>query len=162
AACQFDGLVTNGLAGKLTAAANGTATFTVEGTAEGIEHGAKVTLAIRATGTFDLTAKRVTALTWKQKDDRGQGPVAPASQVEVTVVLKREPLAALPKELDDQALAGVPKGEIPAAMTLLKHADPKKRYDLTYPRDWHITGQTEQHLILRLLDKGEFLAQATV
>ena len=162
AACGFDGLVKNALTGKLTAAADGTATFTIEGTTEGIEHGAKVTLTVSATGTFDVAAKRVTALTWKQKDDREQGPVAPASQVEVTVILKREPLAALPKELADAALAAVPKGDIPAALALLKHTDPKNRYELVYPRDWHITGQTDQHLILRLLDKGAFIAQATV
>ncbi|MBP3959640.1 hypothetical protein J8F10_30715 [Gemmata sp. G18] len=161
AACLFDGLIKNGLTGKLTAAANGQATFTIEGTAEGIENGAKVTLTITATGTFDATAKRVTALTWKQKDDREQGPVAPASQVEVTVALKRAALAEVPKELTDAALAAVPKGDVPAALALLRHADPKKRYELVYPRDWHVTGQTEQHLILRLLDKGEFIAQAT-
>ncbi len=161
-ACLFDGLVKNNLVGKLTAAANGQATFTIEGTAEGIENGAKVTLAVTATGTFDTAKKCVTALTWKQKDDRELGPVAPASQVEATVVLKREPLAQLPKELTDAALANVPKGDVPAGMTLLRHTDPKGRYSLVHPRDWHITGQTELHLILRLLDKGEFIAQATV
>jgi hypothetical protein len=162
AACAFDGLTKNALTGKLTASADGKATFTIEGTAEGIEHGAKVALAVNATGTFDLTAKHITTLTWKQKDEREQGPVAPASQVEATVTLKRQPLAGAPKELADAALAGVPKGEVPAAMKLLRHADPQGRYSLVYPRDWHITGQTDQHLILRLLDRGEFIAQATV
>jgi hypothetical protein len=162
AACAFDGLVKNALTGKLTATADGKATFTIEGTAEGIEHGAKVTLTVNATGTFDLAAKRITELTWKQKDEREQGPVAPASQVEATVTLKRQPLAEAPKELADAALADVPKGEVPASMKLLRHADPKGRYALVYPRDWHITGLTDQHLILRLLDRGEFIAQATV
>jgi hypothetical protein len=68
----------------------------------------------------------------------------------------------LPKELADAALIAVPKGEVPVAMTLLRHAESKGRYTLVYPRDWHITGQTDDHLILRLLDKGEFIAQATV
>jgi hypothetical protein len=45
---------------------------------------------------------------------------------------------------------------------MLRHDDSKGRYAIVYPRDWHVTGQTEQHLILRLLDKGEFIAQATV
>ncbi len=162
AAGQFDGLIKNNLTGKLTAAADGKATFTVDGIAEGIEHGAKVTLTVTATGTFDLTAKRIVTLTWKQKDNREQGPVAPASQVEATVILKRQPLAESPKELSDPALATVPKAEVPVAMTLIRYADPKSRYSLVYPRDWHITGQTDQHLIFRLLDKGEFIAQATV
>jgi hypothetical protein len=162
AACQFDGLIKHALTGKLTAAADGKATFTIEGTAEGIEHGAAVKLTITATGVFDITAKRIVGLSWKQKDDREQGPVAPASQVDATVTLKRVALAEAPKELTDAALATVPKAEVPPAMALLRHTDPKSNYSLTYPRDWHITGQTEQHLILRLLDKGEFVAQATV
>jgi hypothetical protein len=162
AACQFDGLVKHELTGKLTAAADGKATFTIEGTAEGIELGAPVKLTIAATGAFDLTAKRVVALSWKQKDDREQGPVAPASQVDVTVTLKRVPLTEAPKELADSALATVPRADVPPAMTLLRHTDPKGNYSLVYARDWHITGQTDQHLILRLLDKGEFVAQATV
>lgn len=162
AACAFDGLIKNDLTGKLTAAADDKATFTIEGTADGIDHGAKVTLTINATGTFDLEAKRIVTLQWKQKDDREQGPVAPASRVEVTINLKRQAIAEAPKEINDTALANVPKGEVPAALTLLRFADPKDRYSLVYPRDWHITGQTDQHLILRLLDKGEFIAQATV
>lgn len=162
AACQFDGLIKHALAGKLTAAADGKATFTIEGTAEGIEHGAKVALTVSATGVFDLAAKRVVALTWKQKDDRDQGPVAPASQVDATVTLRRVVLAEAPKELADAALATVPRGDPPPALTLLRHSEPKGNYTLVYPRDWHVTGQTDQHLILRLLDKGEFVAQATV
>lgn len=162
AACQFDGLVKHALTGKLTSVADGKATFTIEGTAEGIEHGAKVTLTVTATGVFDIAAKRVTELSWKQKDDREQGPVAPASQVDATVTLHRTQLADAPKELTDAALAAVPKGDVPPAMTLLRHADPKGTYSLVYARDWHITGQTDQFLILRLLDKGEFVAQATV
>jgi hypothetical protein len=162
AACGFDGLTKTALTGKLAVVADGKAAFSIDGTAEGIEHGAKVTLTVTATGVFDTAAKRIVSLTWKQKDDREQGPVAPASQVEATITLKREALAAAPKELADAALANVPKGEVPAAMTLLRHADPKGSYSLVYPRAWHVTGQTEQHLILRLLDKGEFVAQATV
>jgi hypothetical protein len=162
AACLFDALIKHSLAGKLTAVADGRATFTIEGLAEGIENGGKVALTVSATGTFDVATKRVVLLAWKQKDDREQGPVAPASNVEVSVTVKREALAEVPKELADAALTAVPKGAVPAEMAALRHDDPKARYALTYPRDWHITGQTDQHLILRLLDKGEFVAQATV
>lgn len=162
AACLFDGLIKHGLTGKLTAVNGNAATFTIEGTAEGIEHGAKVTLTVTATGTFDLAAKRVTELVWKQKDDREQGPINPTSQVEVTVNLKREVPAQEPAALAETALAALPKGEVPAVLTDLRHADPKGNYRLVYPRDWHITGQTDTHLVLRLLEKGEFIAQATV
>jgi hypothetical protein len=155
-ACLFDAVAKAQLVGKLTGVKDGVATFTVEGTAEGVEDGAKVGLKVTATGTFDLAAGRVTGLTWKQADDRGQGPVTPASRVEATVTLRREFPADGPKELADDAAAKR------AAVTDLRHADPKGRYTLTHSRDWHATGQTDAHLVLRLVDRGEFVAQATV
>lgn len=161
AACQFDGLVKNGLVGKLTEVKDGVATFTIEGTAEGIENGGTVTLTVTATGRFDVAAKRVTELMWKQKDEREQGPVSPASRVEATIGVRRIALPMDPAELTTTALAGV-KDEVPAALAQLRYADPKGRYEFVYPRDWHVTGQTDSHLILRLLDRGELTAQATV
>src|SRR5262249_26029964 len=90
AACLFDAVGKAQLAGKLTAVRDGLATFTIDGTAEGIENGAKVSVTVSAAGTFDVASGRVTRLTWKQKDDRAQGPINPESQVEATVTLKRE------------------------------------------------------------------------
>jgi hypothetical protein len=161
-ACLFDGLIANKLAGKLVEVKDGLAVFTVHGTAEGIEHGARVTLSVEATGKFDPAANRVVELIWKQKDEREQGPVNPASQVEATVTLRREVLPGPPAEVGDAALAGVPKDDPSAALTHLRYADPKGRYQFVYPRDWHVTGQTDPHLVLRLIDRGEFVAQATV
>ena len=74
------------------------------------------------------------------------------------MTLKREPLAAPPAELADAAPAGDPT----PLMTALRYADPRGRYQFVYPREWHITGQTDSHLVLRLIDRGEFVTQATV
>jgi hypothetical protein len=162
AACLFDAVIKTQLTGKLVGVKDGVATFGIEGTAEGMESGAKVKVTVSATGTFDPAAGRITALNWKQKDEREQGPINPASLVEATITLRREALAELPKELADEALSAVPAGEVPAKLTDLRHADPKGRYAITHARDWHVTGQTDTYLVLRLLDKGEFVAQATV
>ncbi|HVL13807.1 MAG TPA: hypothetical protein VM529_14660 [Gemmata sp.] len=162
AACLFDALVKAQLTGKLTAVKDGVATFTIEGTAEGVENGARATATVTATGTFDVAAGRVTELKWTQKDEREQGPVSPASKIEATATLTRESLLELPKELADAALAKVPAGAVPAALTHLRHADPRGRYEIVHPRDWHATGETGEHLVLRLIDRGEFVAQATV
>lgn len=162
AACLLGAVLKSNLTGKLVEVKDGIASFTVEGTAEGVEHGAKVALTVTATGTFDVAAGRVTALTWKQKDEREQGPVSPASKVEATVTLKREAVAEWPAELADAAVAKVPEGDVPAAMTAIRHADPKGRYTLVHAREWHVTGQTDAHLVMRLLDRGGFVAQATL
>lgn len=162
AAGLFDGLVKNNLTGKLVEVKDGVAAFAIEGSLEGIENGGKVTLTVSATGKYHLASKRVVELAWKQADDREQGPVNPASKLEAVVVLKREVLAEGPKELADGALAKASKGDPPPLLTHLRYADPRGRYQFVYPRDWHVTGQTDAHLVLRLLDRGEFVAQATV
>lgn len=159
AAGLFDSLVKNSLTGKLESVEGNVATFTIAGTAEGIENGAKVALDVKATGKFDAVSGRIVELFWRQTDDREQGPASPASKLEAVVTLKRDWPAEEPKELRDAA--AVP-AEPPASAALLRFEDPKSRYRFDYPRDWHITGQTEDHLILRLLDRGELIAQATI
>jgi hypothetical protein len=162
-ACHFDGLVKSDLIGKLVEVKDGVAVFTITGTAEGIESGAPAKLAVTATGKYDVAAKRLVELTWEQADERGQGPVSPASEVKATVLLKRSALADEPKELAAAVLARVPAdGAVPEALTQLRYADADGRYQFTYPRDWRIVGRTRDHLVLRLLDRGEFAAQATV
>jgi hypothetical protein len=161
AACLFDGLIKNSLAGKLIQVKDGVAGFAITGTTEGLENGAKVSLAIDAAGKFDAASNRVIELVWKQADDREQGPASPASKLEATVLLKREALPEAPKEFADAALAGLAI-EPPGHLTRLHFVDSKGRYRFDYPRDWHVTGQTDDHLVLRLLDRGEFIAQATI
>ena len=162
AACLFDATIKASLSGTLAAVKGGVATFSIAGTAEGIENGAKVAVTVNASGLFDISSGHITGLTWKQKDDREQGPVNPASQIEATVSLKREAAAADVKELSDEALSAVIEDKALARFTNLRQADPKGRYRIHHAREWHVTGQTETHLIMRLLDRGEFIAQATV
>ncbi|MFO0801494.1 MAG: hypothetical protein U0791_00025 [Gemmataceae bacterium] len=157
AAALFDSLTKNALQGKLASAADGIAVFHITGEAEGIENGAKVSLKIDATGKFHLASSRVVELVWRQTDSREQGPANPASKLDAVVMLKREMLVEVPKEL-----SGANPGEPPAHARLLRFEDHKGRYRFDYPREWHITGQTDDHLILRLLDRGELVAQGTI
>ena len=162
AASLLDSLTRNGLTGKLAGVAGSTASFTIEGAVEGIENGARVSIAVNANGKLDLAHNRVVELTWKQTDNREAGPVSPASQIEAVVVLKRERLEAAPKELDETAIASIPQGDPPAAMTQLRHVDSRGRYSFDYSRDWHITGESDPHLVLRLLDRNAIAVQATI
>jgi hypothetical protein len=163
AACLFHGLLKNELTGKLIGVKDGTAEFAVDGTAEGIEHGATVRVAVAARGRFDLAAKRVVALAWAQTDGRDQGPVSPALEVKAEVTVTRTPLAAEPKELDTAARAKVPAdGKVPDRLTQLRYDDPGKRFAFAYPRDWHFVVRNDSHLVLRLLVRGECVAQVTV
>ncbi|MFO0847096.1 MAG: hypothetical protein U0871_00860 [Gemmataceae bacterium] len=162
-ACHFEGLIKGDLAGKLTEVKDGAAAFTITGIAEGVETGAVVKVSVTAAGKFDVASGRITELKWEQTDDRGQGPASPASEVKAVISLKRTPLAEEPKELGPDARAKLPADGKPTdVLTQLRYADPAGRYQFVYARDWHVVGRTGDHLVLRLLDKGEFTAQATV
>jgi hypothetical protein len=161
AVCNFDGLSEQSLAGKLESVAGGVAVFSVAGSASGIDEGAMVKLTVEATGRFDVAAGRLVALEWRQKDERQQGPVSPASTVETTTKLERQAIEQ-PATLSDVALVSVPDKDPPSAMLNLECADPKGRFELMHPREWQAVSQTADHLVLRLVERGDFVAQATI
>ena len=161
--CLFQGLIKNELVGKLTEVKDGVATFTIQGRAEGVESGARVGLTVAAQGKYDVTTKRLVELIWEQLDDRDQGPASPATTVKARVEIKRTPLREKPSELGDAARAKVPaEGKIPELMLALRYTDPAGRYTFAHDRGWQVVGRTKDHLVLRLLDKSEFTAQATI
>jgi hypothetical protein len=162
ALCNFDGLAKNNLIGKLDEVNGTTATVSVSGAAEGIDQGAMVKMTVKATATFDLTAKRLVSLVWSQKDERDQGPVSPATTVETTTTLTRKPIDQ-PDTLSDVKLVSVPDSFTPpVSMVRLEHRDADGRFEMLYARDWQVVSRTRERTVLRLLDHGDFLAQATI
>jgi hypothetical protein len=162
ALCDFEGLTAQDLTCKLEQVKDGVAHVSVTGTASGIDTGALAKLTIRASYQFDLKQRRLTRLEWNQKDERDQGPASPASAVEATTTLTRTPAEAAP-ELSDVALVGVPDGyDVPATMLLLSYHDERSRYELAYSREWQTVGRTEDQLVLRLMERGDFVAQVTI
>jgi hypothetical protein len=162
ALCHFDGLTEQGLTCKLEAVKDKVAHMSVTGPANGIELGAMVKLKVSATYHFDLTAQRLTWLEWKQTDDRDQGPANPAMTATSTTTLTRAPVAR-PDALADAALASVPKDfKVPETLLMVEYRHPTGKFDLNHARDWQVVGEPEERLILRLIERGDFVAQATV
>lgn len=160
--CGFEGLISHELTGKLESVSGGQAVLKVSGKAIGVDLGAQVTLTVDATATFDLAQKRIVRLSWKQDDERDQGPASPGFKAEISIDVTRE-AAAEPRALADAALEAVPQGfDVPAALTTITYRDPMGRFELAQPRDWQLTGATSRHTVFRLLDRGDFVAQATV
>src|SRR5262249_26216546 len=108
----MEGMTKHDLSGKLEKVSGDEATLRVTGTASGVWQGAQVKSSVEATATYDLKAKRLTKVVWKQKDDRDQGPVSPASSMEMTITATRKAVER-PATLDDVALVSVPEGFTP-------------------------------------------------
>jgi hypothetical protein len=160
--CNFEGLTNQDLVCKLEEVKDKVARVSVKGTATGIDLGALVKLTIDATYQFDLQSQRLTQLEWRQQDDRNQGPVNPASKVEATTKLTRKAIDE-PPVLSNVALVSVPEGfDVPAPLQQIEHKDAKGRFQILYPRDWQTVSQTDEHVVMRLMERGDFVAQVTI
>jgi hypothetical protein len=162
ALCNFEGLTEQSLVCKLEEVKDQVARVSVTGSATGIDLGALVKLSIEATYQYDVNAKRLIRLEWKQKDERGQGPASPATSVQMSVTLTRTGIEQ-PAVLSDVALVSVPDAsEPPLPLTQLEYHDAKGRFDLLYAREWQTVSQSDEHIVMRLLERGDFVAQVTV
>jgi hypothetical protein len=161
ALCELDGLTEHDLTCKLEEVKGGLANVSITGTATGIAVGAQVKLLVNARYQFDTERKRVVAVEWKQSDQRQQGPVSPALSADVTVTMKRTPIEE-PAELNKFALVQVPETPAPEVVNL-HYRDPQGRYKFHHPREWHVvSAEDSPQLVLRLMDRGDFIAQATI
>jgi len=160
--CGFDALAEQTLTCKLEGVADGQAVVSVKGPATGIEDGAQVKLTVDATARFDLQAKRVVAVEWTQQEEHDMGPVNPAATVKTTWKLRRSAVEQ-PDGLKDTALVSVPDApEPPAALLAVEFDEPKGRFGMRHGRDWHMVSQTDEHVVFRLLERGELVAQVTL
>jgi hypothetical protein len=162
ALCNFEGLTSQNLECKLEQVHAGLALVSLQGRVTGIDAGALVKLAVNARYGFELESRRLTWLEWKQKEEREQGPISPSSTAEVTVTVKRAQIDAC-KDLSDVALVVVPPGyDPPGQMTQIYYCDKDKRFDFVHSREWHTVSSTETHLVMRLMERGDFIAQVTI
>jgi hypothetical protein len=163
ALCHLQGLSEHTLSGKLEGVKEGTAVVSFSGTAAGIDQGASVKTTVKGTGCFDLKQKRLVRVHWEQTDEREAGPVNPASVLTVTTDVQRTPVEP-PNELSNVALATwpVPDGAPKQEMTDLYLKNDRGRFELQYARDWQPVANTGEHLVLRLMDRGEFVAQVSI
>jgi hypothetical protein len=161
ALCELDGVTQQNLEGTLEAVKGDVAHGKFVGVVKGINLGAEVAMVINARFEFDIKQQRIVALEWKETDGRQQGPISPAMTADVTITLKRTPIDA-PAELDKSALAKIPAAAT-AELTSILHHDARKRFDLKYSRDWHVVSPDDNpQLVMRYLERGDFIAQVTV
>jgi hypothetical protein len=160
--CNFEGLTEQDLVCKLEEVKDQIARVSVNGSATGIDLGALTKLRIEATYGYDLNSKRLSNLEWKQKDERDQGPASPATTAQTTVALTRTAIEQ-PAILSDVALVSVPEGaEPPLNLTQLEYHDARGRFDMLYGREWQTVSQGDEHVVMRLLDRGDFVTQVTI
>jgi hypothetical protein len=160
--CTFEGITEQNLVCKLDEVKGPSARVTVSGAVTGIDLGALVKLTVEGSYEYDLGSSRLTKLEWKQREERDQGPASPAMTLQAATTLTRTPIDR-PESLSDVALISVPEGfDPPVVLTQLEYRDAKAGYSMVYARDWQTVSQSDEHLVMRLIERGDFVAQLTI
>jgi len=161
-ACLFDGLLKQDVQGTLLRVTGEQAVLGFRGSAEGLEAGAGIKVKIDATATYDIKAKRITGVQWRQDDTRELGPATPAMTITAKIDIVSETLPNEPKELSAEVREKAFVKPTPSELLRIRHTEPSGAYTVLHSRDWRNIGATSAFSVFRLLQGGEFIAQATV
>jgi len=122
--------------------------------------GAETEITLDGYFLFDLDLGYIKQLEFVQKEKRSVGHVAPGLDVEARVVLSQNP-AQDPRELSDDVLSAIPLEPNPAVIQLaFESPDGKLRF--YYDRQWHVFFSSQRATVLRLIVRGEMVAQCNV
>jgi hypothetical protein len=136
-----------------------TAKVTLDGLVEGASSGSSCNVQLKGFFLFDLKSGRMTRAELDQTEKRSIGPVSPGMKITAKAIVART-VTNDAAGLGDAEAAAVPL-EPPAALTLLRFRAPWN-VELEHDRSWRVFQQSPQVAVLRLLDKGTFVAQCNL
>lgn len=139
---------------------DGIATVDLSGSVSGGADGADTKLTLEGHLLFHLDGGYMTHLELVQREKRSIGHVSPGLDVEARVTVTQQP-SETPRELSDDVLSAIPLEPNPAVVQLaFESSDGKLRF--YYDRGWHVFYGDSRVTVLRLLDRGELIAQCNV
>lgn len=130
------------------------------GTVKGAINGVSSTLDVKGRYKFDLAARRITWVALLVKEKRAIGHVSPGVDVVARLQMKITP-NTVSESLTDKSLADVPLDPQPELL-LLEYESERGRYRFLHERDWHVLNESAESVSLRLMDRGELVAQCNI
>ena len=106
---------------------------------------------------YSLEGKHFTGCTWRYRENKEQGPLNPAAEIESEISATWKHGLAL-NEVTDGKASTIPATP-PPALLMLEFRDAASRFAFNYERNWGVVSKTEKQAVLRLLDRGELIAQ---
>ncbi len=135
------------------------AKFNLTGSIAGAATGVATEMDLEGEATFDTDEDRLVSIQLRIKERRSAGHVSPA--VDVTARLTIE-LASVDESehLPDELIKHLPETAKTAAPLSLRPQSGS--YEVLYDRRWHITRDEPSVTVLRLIDRGELIAQCNI
>jgi hypothetical protein len=109
---------------------------------------------------FNLASGRITDFAMLIKEKRAVGHIGPGLDTVAKVLVKITPINAS-RTLTRELISRAPKAATPEQLAL-NYAPKHGRFRFDYERRWYITGDEPKLAVLRLLDRGELVAQCNI
>ncbi len=144
----------------LDSAKDGVAVVSLVGKVAGSVGGVSSDIDLKGKLNFNLQQRAVTWLTLAFQENRAIGHAQPGFEALTTLKLVSAPIRPA-AELADQALAGLSLAA-GSGQTLLELTNEAARFQLLHDRRWQVMLERQDATILRLVDRGDLIAQCNV
>ncbi len=132
----------------------------IAGHVDGAAAGVATEIELKGHWTFDLDARLVRDLRLTIKEKRAMGHVGPGLDVTSQFGVRYAPIKE-PKLLKEADWQGITPNTRPG-VELLSFRSRIAGYHFHHGRDWHILDERPNILVLRLVQRGELVAQANI
>ena len=157
---EIEAISKNDVQCTLSEVRHGFAIITLGGTVNGAVQGVTTEIEMKAKFRFDLKLQRINYFMMAMREKRSIGHVGPGLDVTAKLKVELTPLETS-ENLTDEALAEIkldPKPEV----TAVEFDSTTGGFRLTHDRRWHPTNVQAATLVLRMVDRGELVAQCNV
>ena len=145
---------------KLYQVKSRTADIRLTGTVQGSTVGADTELSLMARLAYDIKLRRLTGVTLAIREQRQAGPIGPGVDVTAKLRLKRRWMRKaryLTKKEQPSATS-----ESLASQSKLHFQAETNSFRLLCDPNWYVTSESPQSTVLRLIDRGDLLAQCNI
>lgn len=144
----------------LTEVVDGVAKISMAGTLNGAVGGVATEIQLKARYNFDMNSGRVNWFAISIKENRSVGHVGPGLDIVAKLRMQITPDVAS-ELLSEKELSGLPL-DLETAGTLLRYESSKSGFGMHHDRRWYFTRDNPDLAVLRLVDRGELVAQCNL
>ncbi|MEX0679567.1 MAG: hypothetical protein WD063_21010 [Pirellulales bacterium] len=139
---------------------DGLADIAAAGSVSGAVGGISTDIQLKIKYKFDVRARRITAFGMLIKEKRAVGHVGPGLDTVAKLIVRITPISAS-KTLTGEVFRRLPPGTTPELLEL-GYVPKGGQFRFQYDRRWYLTSDDPKLAVLRMLDRGELVAQCNL
>lgn len=139
---------------------DGLADIAAAGSVSGAVGGISTDIQLKIKYKFDLRARRITTFAMLIKEKRAVGHVGPGLDTVAKVIMTITPISAS-RMLTGELFRRLPRDTTPELLALA-YTPKGGQFHFQYDRRWYVTGDEQKLAVLRMLDRGELVAQCNL